>query len=268
MSIQLIFSDIDGTLLQSNHQISRRTKESISACRKKGIPFILVSARMPQGILPIKQALSLSEPIVCYGGALIQQNEQVLFDQPIPQPVVAELCHLLTLPATDCCLSLYSFNRWLVAQPESPWIQQEQQIAHTPYEQSDFSLNTLPPIHKLLCMGEPGKIMNVQQLIKNEKRPVSVYRSKPTYLEITERTVTKAAAVSFIGHYFHVPLEQTIAFGDNDNDLDMLRAAGIGIAMGNAPVHVQERANRITRSNDQDGIACALAELGVIPSPN
>ncbi|CAM3154004.1 Cof-type HAD-IIB family hydrolase [Sporolactobacillus spathodeae] len=273
LAIQLIFSDIDGTLLQSDHQISRRTAGSVHACSQRGIPFILVSARMPGGILPLQKVLNISDPVVCYGGALILSGEEangsrrILFQRPLRRDAVESLRHLLQSIFPDICLTLYSFNRWIVSDPSDSWVIQEQQIAGTPFETySSILENKLPPIHKILCMGEPEQITRLQELLAEKQLLANSYKSKPTYLEITDISVNKSSAVAFICHYLGVAREQTIAFGDNYNDIDMLQAVGTGIAMANAPIQVQKAADQTTMSNDQDGISHALETLGICPS--
>ncbi|GAY75313.1 hydrolase [Sporolactobacillus inulinus] len=71
MAIHLIFSDIDGTLINSHHELTERTIRAVQGCTSRGIPFVLVSARMPSGISPLQRQLGLSCPIICYSGALI-----------------------------------------------------------------------------------------------------------------------------------------------------------------------------------------------------
>lgn len=102
MGYKLVFSDIDGTLLNSNHQISRGTKESVWRLKEKGIPFILVSARMPRGIFPLQEELEINEPVICFNGALVlgrvesDGTRKVLFNKVLEPDHSKEIHQLIT----------------------------------------------------------------------------------------------------------------------------------------------------------------------------
>ena len=87
---------------------------------------------------------------------------------------------------------------------------------------------------------------------------MQIHRSKPTYLEIANKAASKSQAIAFMADTFGVSIADTVAFGDNYNDLDMLRAAGYSIAMGNAPDDIKAQADYVTADNDQDGLAQVL----------
>jgi Cof subfamily protein (haloacid dehalogenase superfamily) len=273
MPIKLIFSDIDGTLINSNHVITEKTVQAIKRCAEQTIPFILVSARMPSGIFPLQQQLGSSDPIICYSGALIVDthsvfsgNEPLLSTTMNPQTaqfVYQQICKRFP----KISFSAYSFDRWLVPERIDPWIAQEQAIAGTPayaYAFQDQLSDDLPPIHKLLCMGDSADIDQLQETLAELDLDAEFYKSKPTYLEIMAKNVSKASALREIMDRYHIEQKDTLAFGDNFNDVAMLRFAGIGVAMDNAPTQVKGAADFVTLSNDQDGIKAALERLGVL----
>ncbi|WP_353948195.1 Cof-type HAD-IIB family hydrolase [Sporolactobacillus sp. Y61] len=271
MTIKLIFSDIDGTLLNSRHRISPLTREAIQKVSQKNIPFILVSARMPGGILPIQDELGIRQPIVCYSGALILDTpdsarpDQPLLNISMDSHMAGQIYRLVcTFPSIS--FSAYRMNQWLVRSSDNQWIEQEHHIARTPFKIFDFEgqPSFYPPVNKILCMGPPEDILALETQLAKENLPASFYRSKPTYLEITARNARKSAALAFLMKHFHVKREETLAFGDNFNDADMLQFAATGIAMDNAPAEVKKSADRVTVSNDEDGIAESLRELHLI----
>ncbi|WP_031264234.1 Cof-type HAD-IIB family hydrolase [Sporolactobacillus laevolacticus] len=276
MSVKMIFSDIDGTLINSKHVITEKTIKAIKSCARHQLPFILVSARMPGGILPLQQQLGLSNPIVCYSGALIVRPQQTgSASQPL-LTITMDTETVLTIHQHICkrfpniSFSAYSFDQWLVQEPNNPWIEQERQIAGTAatlctFQDDDMDVE-FAPIHKVLCMGEPEKIDQLYESLLSLKLEVSVFKSKPTYLEIMAKDVGKAGAMNLLMKEYNVRREETIAFGDNFNDLDMLRFAGIGVAMDNAPSQVKGAADFVTLSNDQDGIQAALERFGIVGS--
>lgn len=268
MTYKMIFSDIDGTLLNSEHRIGPETRQAVLACQKRNIPFILVSARMPDGISPIQKQLAIHDPMVCYGGALIVNEQDIghpLLNISMDPEFVTRFYQLKSKRFPKICFSAYSINSWLVPEPENEWIRQEQDIAGTALQVFDFAAgNAVPPVNKLLCMGEPEQITALENLLVERKTDATFYKSKPTYLEITDKKATKAVALDFLTRKSGIRREETMAFGDNYNDIEMLRFAGKGLAMGNAPEGVKKAADDVTSSNNQDGIAAALKKFGVI----
>ncbi|MCI1858933.1 MAG: Cof-type HAD-IIB family hydrolase [Sporolactobacillus sp.] len=275
MGIRLVFSDIDGTLLNSRHKVSGRTAEAIKELTKKNIPVILVSARMPSGILPLQRSLGINAPIVCYGGALILDapdrvgRRAVLRDITIPVLTVRPLHQWVREQFPSVCFCTYVFDNWLVPSLDDSWVRQEQAISQTSpllFQFDNLADIAFEPVHKVLCMGNPDSIAKLEEALKQRNLDVALYQSKPTYLEITAKSAGKSSAVVMLTKYYGLSREETLAFGDQFNDVGMLRAAGTGIAMGNAPDEVQRAADRITLSNNEDGLRKALETLGVIAS--
>ena len=103
----------------------------------------------------------------------------------------------------------------------------------------------------------------IENILKVKHPELSVYRSKDTYLEIMDGRALKSNAVKVLCEVKNIPIEDTISFGDNYNDIDMLEATGMGIAMGNAPEEVKKHADKITLDNDSEGLLHMLEKLGM-----
>ncbi len=114
--------------------------------------------------------------------------------------------------------------------------------------------------HKVMCMGEERQIADLySRLDQMFFEDLHVYRSRPTYLEIAPKTVSKATALQLLmKERFNTDLSQVMAFGDNYNDVDMIRNAGFGIAVGNAIQEVKDVAKEITLPSKEDGVAIAI----------
>ncbi len=264
MRYKMVFCDIDGTLLNSAHRISRGTREKIQELYHAGIPFILVSARMPSGIFPLQRELGIRAPIVCYSGALI------LNEQGNPVKTVGIDCEKAILiddfvkkEWSQVCCSAYCYDDWISDNIHDEWIVQEQNITTSvPIEGRLWDL--VPQkghIHKLLCMGEAEAISGLDNVLKEKFPGLSVYRSKDTYLEIMDSAVSKSSAVKYLCRDYDIPIEATVSFGDNFNDVDMLLATGTSFAMGNAPEEVKRLAKNVTMDNDHEGVAEGLKQL-------
>ena len=115
--------------------------------------------------------------------------------------------------------------------------------------------------HKIQIIGETDEVIAIEQILKEKFPHLSICRSHANFLEVMHKSATKGNAVRFLEDYFHVKMEECVAFGDNFNDLDMLESVGLGVAMGNAPDEIKQAANRVTTSHNDDGIALILNEI-------
>lgn len=257
---KLIFSDIDGTLLNSHHQISHGTKETVQKLKNRRLPFVLVSARMPEGIYSLQEELAINEPIICFSGALLlseakaDKKREVLYEVTMKENDVREIYQIVSNRYPTICFTLYNKEDWFVSSVSEEWVIQEQEIIRITPKEYDFSHHLYPPVHKLLCMGEPEEIDQLESRLRDQYPFLSIYKSKPSYLEIMAADVTKAATIDRLAKQLKVNSKEIIAFGDNFNDMDMLQYAGLGVAMGNAPEIVKKAADVITKTNDEDGL--------------
>lgn len=264
MKYKMVFSDIDGTLLDSNHQVSKGTREKIQELNKQGILFILVSARMPSGILPIQRELGIKSPIVCYSGALVlNESGECIKTVGIEYEKSLLIKTYLKSEWNHICSSAFYFDNWLVDQKEDKWVIQEERITSSLPVENEIGEIPLPDreIHKFLCMGETEQITALNEAMKAKFPELSIYRSKDTYLEIMDCDASKSGAIQFLCQKYKIPIEATVSFGDNFNDVDMLLTTGNSFAMGNAPDEIKERARNVTLDNDHDGVLAGLNQM-------
>ena len=124
---------------------------------------------------------------------------------------------------------------------------------------------SLPLAHKILAMGDAPTIADFRQWAIDLGLPLHVSLSKPNYCEIVHERVSKASALKAVAKMLQIPLADVIAFGDGENDKELVEMAGTGVAMGNSMPEVLAVADFVTRSNDDHGIYHALIELELIP---
>jgi Cof subfamily protein (haloacid dehalogenase superfamily) len=266
VNIKVIFSDIDGTLLNSNHQLTNCTKETINKVVQKEREFILISARMPSGIKAIYHGLEIKSPLICYNGALIlrnpefNENNTILFSTTISKINANKIYTIIKDKFPNISLNLFSYDQWLVENGEDKWTKQESEIIKVlPMVVNIKNYITQDgAVHKILCMGEPPLISELESELNSSFLDVCCYRSKDTYLEITSKGASKVLGIKALETYFAVKPKEMMAIGDNFNDMAMIEYAGMGIAMGNAPQQVKDASDFVTKSNDQDGMKLAL----------
>lgn len=253
-----VFSDIDGTLITSQHQISPKTEQAIKRIVQMGIPFVPVSARTPLTITPYRDQLETNNAIVCYSGALILDRDlQPLYSVSLLKEDLTQL-EVALEAFSHLSISHFAGIDWFTNNPSSEWIQLEESIVK---QKAKLKPAQLDEVHKILVMGDASEILKVEQALKQQFPHLSIHRSKDEYLEIMHQGATKSSAIRFLEGVFGVQQAEVVAFGDSFNDLDMLQYAGLGVAMGNAPEAIKAAANRVTANNNEDGIALVLNEV-------
>ena len=264
----MVLLDIDGTLLDSNREISANTKRLLVRLEKRGIPVVLCSARNPAGVERVERQAGLHGPIVCYGGSLALDTERaILLDEGIPADTAVRFKRYAAERFPDLFISAYLYDVWLVDDAESPLARRDMEILGcTPLTgELESAARTVPHVHKLLCVGPPNQILTLQGQAAPLFPELQLLRSGAEYLEVLQMGVSKRVAAEKLEEYYHLRREEIVACGDHFVDLEMLQYAGLGIAMGNAPEQVREAADRVTASNDDEGVYIALKTLKFAP---
>ena len=261
-NIKLIISDIDGTILDKNHQIDSYLPELMPILKQKEIPFVLASARSPLGIAPISKELGISNfPIACYNGALISKGDEVLSQHSIDKKELTFLHDFLKREFPTVSINVYSGQDWFVNTLDK-WVQIEADITgESPKVTSitDFIKEEQTLVHKLLLIDKADTIQKLQNTLSIMDFPqTDFYLSKDNYLEVTHNQVSKKQALLELANYYQLSLTEIMSIGDNYNDIPMIETAGLGVAMGNAPTDVKVCANKVTDSNDQNGVSKAI----------
>jgi hypothetical protein len=262
-----VFLDMDGTLLRSDHSVSNATIQTIRTLTGRGIPVILVSARPVDAVLPTFRELGIPDkfPIISLNGSYIVEKEQPIFQVQIDlNTVVAVAEQVRPFKAT---IAYYLQREWY-AEVNDEWTEHEQKIMDVPIRigplselVAEWSARNIAP-NKLMVMSEPEAIQEIQKHLRSlyEGR-LNIYPSKATYLEVMDKAGSKAHAVKFVSERMGLSSGEIVAMGDNYNDIEMIRFAGMGVAMGNAPDDIREIANYVTDTNNNDGVRKALEKF-------
>ena len=258
-----VFSDIDGTLLNTSHQIPEKTREKIMDMRRHGIPFVLVSARMPKGMTAIRDELGSRSPMICYSGALVvDEDGSPIYSVALKDGEAREICEVIPEITPDVSVNVYSNDRWMAEDLEEYWVDQEMKITGVRAEEVSFQdEEVMREVHKILCMGPADSITVLEKKLQERFPDIRIYKSKDTYLEIMSMKASKSDAVHMLEHVFGVTREEIIAFGDGHNDIDMIQYAGLGVAMGNASDEVKQAADYVTDINDREGLRQVLDQV-------
>jgi len=261
-----VFLDMDGTLLRKDHTISDVTKKAIKELLNNGIIIVPISARPLHGMLPItQQVFPASIPVVSLNGAYILHNKEIIYQADIALSETATIhCELENY---DVAVMYYCQMEWY-ANVDRAAVKKEQRITEVkikiqPFEYSlkEWDAKKSFP-NKILITGEKELIVDIEnRLLELHKGKLNIYKSQPRYLEIMNLKASKAGAVQFLAAKYGIQQNEIIAIGDNYNDKGMIEYAGMGVAMGNAPDEIKAAANYVTDTNNNDGVAKALAHF-------
>jgi Cof subfamily protein (haloacid dehalogenase superfamily) len=246
---KLFAFDIDGTLLTADKRILPSTKEALKLIQAEGHEIMLASARAPLGIEPLLEEFGARSLYISLNGSLVVDGDRFILDQPIPEEGVQQTLDLAR--EYGLSINLYSERHWFIEE-ENPYSTKEGEIVRARPELADFSQVT--KVHKLLIIGSEQAISRFQPELQAKAPLLNVSISTPTYCEVVAGEVSKASALKFVCEYLGIGLENTIAFGDGENDLEMLTTAGTAVAMGNSHPSLFEHADYVTLTSDEDGI--------------
>ena len=265
MSYKIVFSDIDGTLLNSDHRMSENTEKAIKYIKEQGIPFVIVTARGPSGVYPIFRRYNFVAPIICYSGALILgENGELIYSKGISKTTVSSLINTITERGFDCTWNVYTMRDWIVNDKSDERVIIEENIVEV--QATKGSIDDIPngmEIGKFLCMCNPEEIDEIEAVLKKKYPSLSIVKSSDILLEVMERGVNKGMAVELFCNRLEIDKKAAVAFGDHYNDIEMLKTVGTAFLMENAPEDMKADFN-MTSSNDEEGVFRALKKIGLV----
>lgn len=266
--MKLLFTDLDGTLLNDQSEVTTYTKAFIEKFLSAGNKLILSSGRPFHSVLEVVDNAGLSKKgllLICSNGTLIYDFDQnkPIFEKRLPLSYVA----YLQKKANEHHLHIQTYtDDAVVSAKEDEEIRFYRQKIHLPL--------ILAKDYASFLSKEPYKML-AAHLTDHEKLEafrldiapwaegkIQTVFSNAMYLELFDHTAGKGNAVTYVCEYFHVPISDSYAAGDADNDISMLQAAGCGIAMKNASEQVKKSADCITDfTNDNDGLARFMEKI-------
>jgi Cof subfamily protein (haloacid dehalogenase superfamily) len=269
MGIRLLALDVDGTIAGKSNQVSAAVKTAIAAAQNQGIQVAIVTGRMYRSALRFHQAIGSQLPIIAYNGAWIQNptTGEVLRHSPLSLQSARELLDYYEHPQWRDRLDVHFYweDRLYVRESTPHTVEYSARSGIKAHVTGD--LRTLlhnPPTKVLALSPDTNTIQQLTTTLKNRYLPSELYltQSSPYFLEATHPDVNKGTALRFLAaEILGYSLDNVMAIGDNYNDLEMLKAVGLGIAMGDAPLGVQEVSQWVAPPVDKDGVAAAIVKF-------
>ncbi|PJG58744.1 Cof-type HAD-IIB family hydrolase [Aeromonas cavernicola] len=260
---KVVVSDLDGTLLNKQHQISPRTRATLHRLAQQGIKFVVATGRHHVDVRSFRDALGMDIYLITSNGAVVHdKQDQLVFNQPLPAEIAAELIALERDPAIH--LNVYQGDEWLVEE-ELPWLLQFHDESGFTYRLvDDLSKEPKEQINKVFYIGDHDKLVQIERhLNQRYGDQINVTFSLPDCLEVMHAEVHKGHAVRAVLAQHGFEMSQAIAFGDGMNDLEMLSMVGLGVVMGNAHDRLKLALpdHERTLTSDEDGVAVYLEQL-------
>lgn len=262
---KLFATDMDGTLLNSNHEITDHTIKSLKKIKELGLTIVLCTGRPINGLAVYKEQLSgLVDYTISYNGGLIEDvhNDKILHKCFLDYEQVVQLHDLSKQLNVSMHFydenNLYTSNRKI-----SRYTVVDSYLSNTQLHYCELNeLSTTANYPKVLFVDDPENLNGVIENIPKEYyQQYTIVQSEKFFLEFVHKNTNKGIAVEYLANLLNINANEVITFGDNENDISMLTYAGCGVVMENANEQIKKHADYQTLTNNQNGVAHAIEKL-------
>jgi Cof subfamily protein (haloacid dehalogenase superfamily) len=256
----LLVSDMDGTLLDSRNEISEKNRKAIERFMALGGRFTVATGRMEASVRPFLPSLPLNAPAILLNGSMIYDfhRERVLFQKWLTADVLP-LLSMLQLSFPNLGIEVYADGH--------VYFVQQNHLTDKHQQKEGFavrlaSLQEIPkPWQKVILVGEPERLANLQQTLAKMEKGVHVVLSEPHFLELLPAGATKGDALRKLMNLLEIPPSSVLAIGDHLNDAEMLQVAGTGIAVANAHPKLKAIATFCGVDHNQHAVADVIQRI-------
>jgi Cof subfamily protein (haloacid dehalogenase superfamily) len=262
---RLFVSDIDGTLVTPDKQLTPAALAAVADVKAAGIPFSVVSSRPPRGMARVVAALGVTLPYAAFnGGTVVDPSGSQLVAHRLAADTASAALRLLERAGVKPWV--FADDAWLLQDLNGPNVERERQtVAFAPTLVANFDA-VIGRVDKIVAAS--NDIALLDRLEADLRAEVAangnVERSQPYYVDLTHPLANKGEAIRAIAAHVGADLARTVVIGDMTNDIAMFRVAGFAIAMGQGPDAVKALAGAVTAANTEDGFAKAVASI-VLP---
>ncbi|MBM7635369.1 HAD-IIB family hydrolase [Streptococcus saliviloxodontae] len=279
MAIKAVFFDIDGTLLSDTKRVQKSTQKAIQSLKEQGILVGLATGRGPGFVEPFMDNLGL-DFAVTYNGQYIFTRDRILYQNQLSKSMIYRVIRYASDKRREISLGTSSglVGSGIIGMGTSPFGQLVSTIVPKKWAkaversfkhlvrrfkpQNIEALKTImrEPVYQIVLVATEGETQKLQ----NRFPQIKVTRSSPYSADLISRNQSKIHGIYRVGQVFGFEMSEVMAFGDSENDIEMLSGVGVGVAMGNAKDEVKSAAHYTTASNNNDGISKALAHYGLV----
>jgi 5-amino-6-(5-phospho-D-ribitylamino)uracil phosphatase len=262
--IRLVAVDLDGTLLNDSKKVSGRTVAALKCLPNAGVRVVIASARPPRSVRHVYRELGLETWQINYNGALVwdEPNRRAVYHRPMEGAVVRQIIEAVRDRYEEVLVGCEILDRWCTDRFDNTYTTETGRLFKpdlvAPLEEF---LNQ--PVTKLMFLADPVVISRLDPVLIGLPYDVSIVRSDPQLIQIMDAGSSKGAALRLVAKHYGVPMDQVMALGDAVNDVPMLEAAGVAVAMDNAHPDVKAVADWVAPSNNDHGVHAALVRFGL-----
>ncbi|KAA9299215.1 MULTISPECIES: Cof-type HAD-IIB family hydrolase [Aerococcus] len=256
--------DIDGTLVNDDKEVTESTLRGLAHLQDQGVHVAISTGRPLKGVHKVLDQIDqdLVDYASCFNGSVIYQlkEKRIIFETYLQVDQVHEITQFALAHEVD--VHGHSASQVLVHRdPIDRYVGVESGILDMPITQTDFLADDVH-FPKLMITGEAERILEIEEEIPSDwYQRYNIVKSEPYYLEFNPKASSKGLALEHLCELLDVDQAQSMAFGDQENDLSMIEWAGCGIAMGNAIQSLKDIADYVTHDNNTDGIEHAAKTL-------
>lgn len=266
MEYKLAAIDMDGTLIASDG-ISEKTKIVLKQVEEKGVEVVITTGRILQSARYHYEDIGLKGRLIaCNGGIITDANSgKIIYENPLDKDKVVRIAKMADVLGLD--YNMYSEDKLYVLKNSQGGLDGSYDYQEE-YRKEGVSISYLEniedldlstsKIYKIIFIEKDGSKLEDFRGKLSKISGISISSSWPNNLEIMNEGVSKGEALRILSKKYKINMKDIIAFGDNENDLDMITSVGLGVAMENGIDLIKENADIITRSNDEDGVAMVL----------
>lgn len=262
--IRLLAIDMDGTLVDSQKQVSSRTAGALKKAMQKGIQIAIATGRYTTYLFDILRPLGITGPAILGNGAAVMDEKQVYFHSLISEADLRQVSALclrekaalfVNVEGYTCCLqndyTMEAARHWAADRPDND-IMATLRFYRDPEE---LLADVIGKTGKLIVLHFEEKRARELERIFREQSNLGVVYSEFGHIDLANRGLTKLSGLKMVMEMYGVRRGQVMAFGDGENDVEMISYAGFGVAMANACQDAKRAADYIAPSNDEDGVA-------------
>ena len=263
--IRAIATDVDGTLLNNQHRLSPGNERVLRRAMAQGIHVIIATGKSRRSVEGVIEHLALDTPGVFVQGLVLTDGDgTVRYERTLPAAVARQIDALTE--EDGYTLIAYSRDRIYMIRPREEW-QQMLVRYHEPRAEVVGSMEALlaeRQVNKLVVFCEQERIGAVREyLARHVDSQASLVQAVPAMLEIMPPGASKGQGLQRLLGELGIAPEHVMAIGDGENDVEMLRLAGLGVAVGNAADVAREAADVVVSTNDEDGVAEAIERFAL-----
>ena len=256
--IKLVATDIDGTLVKWDTRVSDGVKNCVKKLQENGVKVVLVTGRMHCATKHLRDELGLNSPVVSYQGGLIKDSDgKTLYQENLDSDYAKEIINWAH--KNDVHLNLYIDDK-LYVEKDDDCVKRYTDGKFVPYTVCPFESLKIENVNKILAIdyGNAERVTGWISELQAKFPELYIVKSTPFFCEIGSPMAKKSLGVEFLAKHWNLSQDEILTIGDQNNDIELLKAGGVKVAMGNATPELKECANFITDSVENDGFVKAI----------